>query len=206
MKLGRASRYDEGMKNETQRTATVTLAVVAGTILVLSQMGRTWWCSCGTLIPWSWDIWSSHNSQHLIDPYFFSHVLHGVLFFAMLRPISKISDQAKFVIAIVVEAGWEILENSPIIIDRYRAVTISLDYYGDTIANSIVDIAACGLGYIYSANVRWWWSLGLFALIELVMLLTIRDSLALNILMLVHPLDVIKEWQMGGSGQLTVAS
>lgn len=99
--------------------------------------------------------------------------------------------------AIIVESGWEILENSPIIIDRYRTATISLDYFGDSIANSAIDIAACGLGFLFSARVKWWWSLAAFLLVELVLLLTIRDCLTLNIIMLTYPIEAIKTWQSG---------
>ncbi len=177
-------------------TAVCGLAVVCVASLVLWQMGRSWWCSCGSPVPWSWDIWSSHNSQHLLDPYFFTHVLHGVLFFGGLHFLMpRWSNNSRFLLAVIVEACWEILENSPIIIERYRAATISLDYFGDSILNSISDIAACALGYWLASSVRWWWSVIFVAVVEVMLLLTIRDCLTLNVIMLVHPIEAIKQWQ-----------
>lgn len=160
-------------------------------------MGRSWWCDCGSLNPWSWDIYSSHNSQHLLDPYSFTHVLHGVLFFAVLQLLpARFGTKARFLIAIVLECLWEILENSPIIIDRYRTATISLDYYGDAILNSVSDIVACGLGFWLAASLRWWWSVAFVIAVELLLLMTIRDCLVLNIIMLVCPIEAIKQWQV----------
>jgi hypothetical protein len=174
------------------------------TAVILRAMGQPWWCSCGLLVPWSWDIWTPHNSQHLIDPYFFSHLLHGVLFYAVLfligtraPMVAKLPLRLRFSMAIIVEAGWEILENSPIIIERYRTATISLDYFGDSIANSAIDIAACAIGFLFTARVKWWWSLVAFLLVELALLLTIRDCLTLNIVMLTYPVEAIKTWQSG---------
>ncbi|QDT06410.1 hypothetical protein K227x_48200 [Rubripirellula lacrimiformis] len=181
-----------------KRTAMGIAVSVAGMVMILRSMGRTWWCDCGQPIPWAWDIWSSHASQHLIDPYFFSHVLHGVLFFAVLAWIPRITTPTKWIAATVIEAGWEILENSPIIIHRYREATISLDYYGDSIANSTFDVAACLLGYAIASKVRPRTAVIFFVAIELVMLVTIRDSLMLNIIMLVSPVDAIKQWQSAG--------
>lgn len=172
------------------------LVVATLTAITLHLMGRIWWCACGSPDPTSWNIWSQHNSQHLIDPYTFSHVLHGVIFFWMLAFVpDRWVGHRRFLIAVTIEACWEILENSPIIIDRYRAATISLDYYGDSIANSFFDIIACGLGYWFARSVKWYWSLAAFAAIEIIMLITIRDSLGLNILMLLSPVDAVRDWQ-----------
>ncbi len=174
------------------------LVVAALTAVTLKLMGRIGWCSCGRLDPTSWDIWSAHNSQHLIDPYTFSHVLHGVIFYWALSLVpDRFIGHRRFLAAVTIEACWELLENSPIIIDRYRAATISLDYYGDSIANSFFDIVACGLGYWFARSVRWHWSVAAFAATEVAMLLTIRDSLGLNVLMLLSPIDGIREWQAG---------
>ncbi|WP_302120370.1 DUF2585 family protein [Allorhodopirellula heiligendammensis] len=167
----------------------------------LRMMGRQWWCRCGTWVPWSWDIQTSHNSQHLLDPYSFTHVLHGIIFFWLLTWLSPRISQSglaaptRLLIAALIEAAWEILENSPWIIDRYRESTISLDYYGDSIANSISDVIACLLGYFLASKFRLRWSLGFILLTEVVLLLTIRDSLLLNVIMLVCPVEAIKQWQ-----------
>lgn len=187
------------MNQETtlSKTCGQAVAIVAVTAGVLHLMGRGWWCSCGSPVLWSWDIWSLHNSQHLLDPYTFTHVLHGVLFFAALFLFAKRVPLAlRFLISITIEGLWEILENSPIIIERYRATTISLDYYGDSIANSIADIVACGLGFWIASRLRWWWSVTIFCVIELLLVITIRDCLILNIVMLVCPIDAIKQWQV----------
>jgi Protein of unknown function (DUF2585) len=167
--------------------------------LVLIVMGRRWWCACGSWDLTSWDIWSSHNSQHLIDPYFFSHVLHGVLFFWFLRAFANRVDRTnRLLLALALEVAWELLENSPIIINRYREATISLDYIGDSIANSWIDVVACAMGYAFAAHTRWWWSIIFFVAIELVLLMAIRDCLALNVLMLAWPIEAIKLWQSPG--------
>jgi hypothetical protein len=100
----------------------------------------------------------------------------------------------------LVEAGWEILENSPIIIDRYRSATASLGYNGDSIVNSTGDLLSCAVGYALAQRIGWKWSIGLFVVIELVMLLMIRDNLTLNVIMLLYPIEAIKRWQGGALG------
>lgn len=173
------------------------IGIIALTMVaVLWWLGRTPWCKCGSYSPWSWDIYSQHNSQHLIDPYFFSHVLHGFLFFAALWPLRhRLSVRARFALAGLVEAAWEILENTPMVIHRYREATISLDYFGDSIANSVFDLIACQLGYIIASRLRWYYTLAIFVVVELVLLATIRDCLILNVIMLVYPSQAILEWQ-----------
>jgi len=171
----------------------LVIAVLAG---VLWMLGRTLWCGCGQPVPWSWQVESRHNSQHLIDPYTFTHLLHGVVFFAVLSPLAgRVSGPTRWLIATVIEAAWEVLENTPLIIERYRAATISLDYYGDSIANSVFDVIACLVGYAITSRLRWYSSAALFVLVEAVLLVTIRDSLLLNVIMLVAPSETILQWQ-----------
>ncbi|MCP4512328.1 MAG: DUF2585 family protein, partial [Fuerstiella sp.] len=130
------------------RCASVFAAFLLITAVTLNVSGRVFWYQCGSWVPWSWDIWSQHNSQHLIDPYFFTHILHGIVLYGLLYWLWKSAPVSKRLLtAVLLEAGWEILENSSLIIDRYREVTISLDYYGDSIANSLFDIVACALGF-----------------------------------------------------------
>ncbi|MBX3244486.1 MAG: DUF2585 family protein [Acidobacteria bacterium] len=162
-------------------------------------MGRVWWCKLGDYSVYIHEAWeSSHTSQHLFDPYTFTHILHGVLFFWLTGLIfSKLDIQWRFLIAIGVEAAWEILENSPFIIEKYRENTASLDYFGDSIANSIGDVIACSFGFWFAYKIGWWRSLIFFVLTELMLLWWIRDSLLLNIIMLIVPLDGVKTWQMG---------
>ncbi|TWT92370.1 DUF2585 family protein [Stieleria varia] len=171
-------------------------AITAVMAVILHQMGRTIWCACGQWTPWSWDIWTSHNSQHLIDPYFFSHVLHGVIFAGLLYTMRGwLSYGSRLLAAVILEAGWEILENSPMIINRYREATISLDYFGDSVANSVFDVLACLLGFLIASRLRWYWSVAFFVIVELVLLATIRDCLTLNVVMLISPIEAIKQWQ-----------
>lgn len=180
------------------------IAVIAAA-LTLTAMGRALWCSCGSAIPWSWDVWSKHNSQHVIDPYSFTHVLHGLGFYAItwlafggrLFPF-QLSIAWRGAITAVLESGWEILENSPIVIDRYRAATISLDYFGDSVVNSVADIGCCLLGFWIASKLPWRVTLVAFFVTEAILLGWVRDSLLMNILQLVYPLESIKQWQMGG--------
>ncbi|GAB4428986.1 MAG: DUF2585 family protein [Anaerolineae bacterium] len=173
-------------------------AMLVATVTILRQQGRLWICECGHIYLWVGDIWSSDNSQHLTDPYSFTHLLHGVVFFwALALLLPRVSLLWRFVIAIGLEAAWEVAENTEFIINRYREATASLGYNGDTIVNSLGDIAMCGLGFWLAWKIGWRWSLLLFVVVELVLTFWIRDSLLLSILMLVYPLDAIKTWQLG---------
>jgi hypothetical protein len=172
---------------------------VVAAVISLNLQGRVWWCQFGDYIPWSWNIWSAHNSQHIIDPYSFTHVLHGVLEFWLLGLVfNRVPLTWRFFLAILIESSWEVAENSSYVIQRYREATISLDYFGDSIINSIADIVCCGTGFVIAYKLRFWRSLALFIITEIILLLTIRDSLIVNIIMLIYPLEAIKHWQTGG--------
>jgi hypothetical protein len=178
------------------RTSVFLTLITVLMAAILHQMGRVFGCLCGSWIPWSWDIWSRHNSQHLIDPYSLTHVLHGVILWGILSlSLSRQRPHVLFCIAIVIEALWEIVENSPIVIDRYRTVTISLDYTGDSIVNSLGDLASCAIGYFIAARLKFVRSALLFAACELLLLVTIRDCLVLNVVMLLCPVEAIRQWQ-----------
>jgi hypothetical protein len=182
-----------------RQPATALAGVLSLTALILMAMGRTWWCKCGLPVPWSWDIWSMHNSQHLMDAYTFSHIQHGFVFYGLFYLLlRRRSHLIRFTAALTLEAAWEILENTSFIIERYREATISLDYFGDTILNSLSDILACAFGYGLAFLIPAWSSVLVFTLIELVMIYTLRDSLLINVLMLVSPLEAVRTWQMGG--------
>lgn len=176
----------------------IWLLMAATLAAVLASLGRVWWCGCGSAVPWAWDVNSQHNSQHLCDPYFFSHLQHGLLLFLLLLPVASVAGPRwRWFAALLIEAGWEVLENTPLVIERYRAGTISLDYYGDSIANSLSDLTACAAGYLLARCVGRRWVLVVFVAIELAMIVLIRDSLLLNILMLLYPLDAVRGWQAG---------
>jgi hypothetical protein len=180
-------------------TVAVAIGLTAVDALVLHLMGRRLWCACGSLRPWAWDIWSSHNSQHLIDPYTFTHVLHGAVYYAVLRLVlGSRWPPLRALLAVMIEVGWEIGENTNAVIAAYREATIALNYYGDSIANSVSDVIAFALGYTAVMRVPVWVSVVAFVAVEGALLLTIRDGLILNIVMLLHPFSVIKTWQMGG--------
>lgn len=166
---------------------------------MLAVMGRVWWCGCGSPVPWSFDVWSRHNSQHLVDPYSLSHFLHGLAFYLLLFPLARwVPLRARFLVAFGLEAGWEVLENTPMVIERYREVTMSLDYYGDSIVNSIGDLLCFLPGWWLAARARVPVSVVTYVSVELLTALWIRDGLLLNVIMLLWPLDAIRTWQMGG--------
>ncbi len=167
-------------------------------VLILRAQGRIWWCKLGDYSIYVNEAWnSSHTSQHFLDPYTFTHILHGVLFFWIAGLLfSRLSGGWQFLIAMSAEAAWEVLENTNFIIEKYRENTASLDYFGDSIFNSIGDLLACAVGFLIAQKLGWWKSLIFFLLVESALLLWIRDGLLLNILMLVYPLDSIKNWQM----------
>lgn len=171
--------------------------LLAATIVQLRHQGRLWWCACGRPFLWVNDIWSEHTSQHLFDPYSFTHVLHGVAFCGLASlAFPRVKLVWRLWMAIALESLWEIIENSQFIIHRYRTATIGLGYEGDSIANSLSDISCCALGFILAYRLGLRRSLILFATTELVLLVWIRDNLTLNVLMLTWPINAVKAWQM----------
>jgi hypothetical protein len=174
------------------------VAVLVAATFQLRNQDRSWWCSCGQTFLWVGDIWSSHTSQHLLDPYAFTHVLHGFLLFWLLSLLlPRIPKLWQLSLAILLEALWEVFENTEFTIQRYREATAALGYYGDSVANSLGDIAMCGIGFLTAQRLGLRRSLVAFAVTEVVLLFWIRDSLLLQILMLIHPIDSLKAWQMG---------
>lgn len=168
-------------------------------IAALRFQGRLWWCRLGDYAVYVNDAWnSSHTSQHLFDPYTFTHVLHGVVFFWIAGAVlPRLSGEWRFAAAVVAECAWEVLENSNYIVEKYRENTASLDYFGDSIFNSFGDVVACAIGYAIAVRLGLLRSLFFFFTVEALLLIWIRDGLLLNILMLVYPLDSVKEWQLG---------
>ena len=151
------------------------LLTVGVAVVIFSWQGRVIWCQAGDYSPWSWDIWSRHNSQHIVDPYSFTHVLHGVLEFWLIGLVFKKMPLAwRLLMAVMIESSWEIAENSTYIIQRYREATISLDYFGDSIINSISDILCCSTGFVIAYKLRFWRSLLLFIVTEIILIFTPR--------------------------------
>lgn len=167
------------------------------TALLLRLEGRLWICACGKVLPWSGKVCSADNSQHFLDPYSFTHVLHGFLFFWLITWLApRLNSNWQLMLAVAVESLWEVFENTSFIIDRYRSETAALGYQGDTVVNSFGDIFCCLVGFMIARRLGLRWSFIVFAGLELVLIVWIRDSLLLEILMLVFPIDAIKALQM----------
>ncbi len=175
----------------------ITLALVLGaSIAILWAMGRPPICTCGAVTIWGQV--GPAQSQMLADWYSFSHIVHGFLFyaaFAWLMP--KVSVERRFVAAMLVEAAWELFENTPMVIDRYREATIALGYSGDSILNSASDITMMAVGFLAARRLPVWASIAIVLLLEVIPLIVIRDNLTLNIVMLLAPNDAIRGWQAG---------
>ncbi len=175
------------------------IAIIAATAATERSMGRSWFGPDGTFGLWAGDIWSNENSQRLADPYSFSHIGHGILFYGLFHVLARrLPVRWRLVMAALLEAGWEILENSPVMIERYRAVTISLGYTGDSILNSLSDIAMMGIGFTLASRAKPWVSLLVLCGMEIGCAWWIRDNLTLNVLMLIHPVEGIRQWQAAG--------
>ena len=177
------------------------ILIVITAVLTLHYEGRIWWCKWDTPAQlWSSDAWGTHNSQHLFDPYSFTHILHGLGYYGLLRLIFRrqISFAWLLFIAVLVESAWEVLENQNAVIERYRAATVSLQYFGDSVTNSFGDILCSVAGFFIAHKLAFWRSLALFVLTEIVLIFWIHDSLLINIIMLIYPIEAIKTWQTGG--------
>ena len=175
------------------------LLLIAAAAAVLLAMGRPPICTCGEVDLWVGSTTSAKTSQMLADWYSPSHIVHGLLFYAALWLAARRWPlEHRFLIAVVVEAAWEIVENTPLVIDRYREATIALGYTGDSVLNSVSDIAMMALGFLAARRLPLWASIALLLVLEIVPLFVIRDNLTLNVWMLLAPSDAIRAWQAGG--------
>ncbi|MBP7242702.1 DUF2585 family protein [Amaricoccus sp.] len=177
----------------------IAAALVAAQAVALRLMGQPWICDCGVVKLWG-AAGTSDNSQHLADWYTLSHVVHGFLFWGALWLAlpRRIGFAPRLAVAVAVEAAWELFENTDFVINRYREATISLDYFGDSVINSVSDTLFMGLGFLLASRLPWKASVAVVLALELVAAVAIRDNLTLNILMLIAPSEAVKAWQAGG--------
>jgi hypothetical protein len=192
------------MADDTRSLPRLAYVGAGATILALAgalelAMGRKIWGISGQPGIWSGDINSPHNSQYLTDPYSFSHLTHGILLYGITWPFArKVSRAGRALIALALEATWEVFENTNMVIERYRAATISLHYYGDSVMNSMCDILTCMAGFALAAILPTRVTIIAVLVLEIGLALWIRDSLLLNIVMLIHPFATVRAWQSAG--------
>ncbi|MEK7150919.1 MAG: DUF2585 domain-containing protein [Patescibacteria group bacterium] len=173
--------------------------IIAFAAMLEYAMGRIWVCKCGYIKWWHGVVFSSENSQHISDWYTFSHIIHGFGFYTLLWFFfRRMSLSLRLVIATMLETAWEVLENTAMVIQRYREVTISLDYFGDSILNSTMDTLAMVAGFILACRLPVWLVLTLTIIMEVGVAYFIRDNLILNIIMLIYPFQALLRWQAGG--------
>jgi hypothetical protein len=186
----------------TRRTLWAACGLTLLFVALLFVGGRPWWCKYGIGF-WA-NAWTHCTSQHFLDPYALTHVLHGILFYWLLRPLAaaNVSLHWRVFGAFALEVVWELIENSPWVIERYRQDTAALDYTGDSILNALGDLVATMLGIAFAARLSWKASAAFFVAAELLLLFTVRDNLTLNVLMLFWPLEAVKEWQFAGIAAL----
>ena len=177
--------------------ALAILTAFVSSAILLHLEGRLWICACGHVQVWAGEVCSANNSQHLFDPYSFTHLLHGFMFFWLIRWLwSRLNSNWQLALAVTIEAMWEVFENTNFIINRYRSETAALGYNGDSVVNSAGDILCCLAGFLIARQLGLRRSLVVFAVLELILIIWIRDSLLLEILMLLIPIDAIRALQM----------
>ena len=183
--------------------AVVVIAIIAVAAGILLALGRTQICRCGSVRLWHGVVWSAENSQHLTDWYTSSHIIHGFLFYALGGGVARwsgpaISWSARLIAATVAEAAWKIAENAPAVIDRYRAATIAVGSYGDSVVNSVSDMVAMLAGFALAGRLPVWAKVTAALVVEVATAIIIHDNLSLNVLMLLGPIGAVRAWQLGG--------
>lgn len=185
-----------GENSTTRFWLVVTFVIILAQVLSQYLMGRIWICECGYVKLFEAGVNTPGNSQHLFDWYTPSHIIHGFLFYGLgWLVLRKQPITAKLSLAALIEAAWEILENSPIVIDRYRTATMAIGYTGDSILNSGMDMVAMIAGFFFAARVPVWLTVVIALGFEVLTAIIIRDNLTLNVLMLVWPIEAVKTWQ-----------
>jgi hypothetical protein len=186
-------------EHDRRADVAVVIALVVLTASLEIGMGRSLTYTNGPVRLWVGDVNSDQNSQQISDPYSFTHVIHGALFYGVTYlAMGPASVGARAVVALAIESAWEVYENTDTVINRYRAATIALGYYGDSVTNSVADIVCCLLGFVLARRLAWWWTVSWVVVTEIALAIAIRDNLTLNIIMLIRPIEAIKEWQLGG--------
>ncbi|HZI80816.1 MAG TPA: DUF2585 domain-containing protein [Vicinamibacterales bacterium] len=185
-------------RRSTWAIVATAVAIVVAVAMAEQAMGRVIVCRCGYVKLWHGVVSSAENSQHLTDWYTPSHVIHGMAFYGLLWLVARRTPVGvRLLAAMFIEGSWEVFENTPFVIDRYRTATIALDYYGDSLVNSVSDIVAMMSGFWIARRLPLWASVVLVAALEVFVLVMIRDNLTLNIVMLLYPLEAIRQWQSG---------
>ena len=180
----------------TRTQIAIAAAIVVGAAIILYAMGHPLICKCGYVKLWHFDVVSAENSQHIFDWYTPSHIIHGFLFYGLFWLIApRASFGLRLILAVVIEAGWEVAENTDFVINHYREMTISLDYYGDSVLNSVSDILFMVAGFFLAAWLPVWLTIVIAIALEVSIGIMIRDGLTLNVLMFVWPLDSVLQWQ-----------
>jgi hypothetical protein len=186
------------MQLSRAQTALIVAGIILAAALALYLMGHPLICKCGYVKLWHFDVQSAENSQHLFDWYTPSHIIHGFIFYWLLWLLSRRMPMLfglRLVLAVAIEASWEVIENTDFVINHYREMTISLDYYGDSVINSVSDILVMVLGYFMAARLPVWLTVTIAIALELFVGAMIRDNLTLNVLSFVWPLDAVLDWQ-----------
>jgi hypothetical protein len=183
----------------SRRAWLLAIAILAAAAAILLAMGRNPICTCGSIELWVGSRNSARTSQMLADWYSLSHVVHGLLFYALLWLVARRWPvEWRFLAALVIEAAWEVAENTPMVIDRYRATTAALGYSGDSVINSLSDIMMMALGFLAARKLPPWAAALLLIALEIIPLFAIRDNLTLNVWALIAPSPALQAWQAGG--------